>query len=614
MLYDRYGVVISAVNGDTDYEYYNPFFKIEYETTGECLFKASKDIAPTHNRITIDNQTNSYVDAYNQGFMEYQKANRLGNKQLFINARYEENFDELINIGDYYNDSIIYQTQYQFYNNHIEVNATATKDYILRNYFTGVKAKIRSWKIVDGNEAFIRHDLNKYYLEFSKKRKNESIDLYYRDAYYFLTPLYTYEINPLRYCAIITTDRLGNEYPYSTYSDKYYSVDLSSRIIGNSIVFTFALEDNYQAGVSYDTSKFTVSRMEIIDNSVSGGIPLMPLRYVDDNGEFEDIYYVFSDNVKINTTDGLLELVNGYDCEGIIVTDVFTDIYQKPAIEENEFSEGAMFSYSGKLYKDNKEITEISTQFEFCSDTHDIVFTKKFLELQKSMNLEVTSTQSSSSQVVRMTGMQVFFDDDLGQYYGIVNYTVPAALGTVTLGSWNRPQFDDDWYFDWQTENVSYYSGTRRITWSCYFNRDTVQTQAKAEEIAQSFNRESYVDVTINFSNTQILNLYTPNLKLYVKDNSDFDFKQLSLTDATLIGNSANILITDHSNSVAHIILSVDASIDVENSVFYITNTDSNNVESILLAISGTTEVYLNILLSRDYNVYDDNRNVSGEI
>ena len=171
--------------------WYTTFFKIEYETTVDTVFQAGRTEAPTHERIITDNQTNSFVDAYNQGFMEYQKANRLGNQQLHINARYENDYSNILKIGDYYEDSIVFQTQYQIYKNHVEVNASATKDYILRDYFTGVKARIRSWKIADASQALVRHDLNKYYLEFSEKAKQEEISSSTEiDPYDFVSPLY----------------------------------------------------------------------------------------------------------------------------------------------------------------------------------------------------------------------------------------------------------------------------------------------------------------------------------------------------------------------------------------------------------------------------------------
>ena len=59
-------------------QWYNALFKVEYETLEGCLFRASKNGNVEHQRVVIDNQTNSYVDSSLQGFMEYQKANRLG--------------------------------------------------------------------------------------------------------------------------------------------------------------------------------------------------------------------------------------------------------------------------------------------------------------------------------------------------------------------------------------------------------------------------------------------------------------------------------------------------------------------------------------------------------
>lgn len=408
-----YEITINSIDGDDNFKYYNPFFKIEYETLAESVFTASKGDYPNNKRTVIDNQTNSYVDAYKQGFMEYQKANRLGNKQLLINARYEDDYADLIKIGDYYNDSIIYQTQYQVYKNHIEVNAIATKDYILKDYFTGVKAKIRSWRIADGEEALSRHELNKYYLEFSMSSKNDCITAPVSTSY-FLAPLRdSYAIQPLKYCVVKTYDSDDKEYPktgdiYYYSGDVYYSVDFSKRIVGNSVVFSFGFEDNYQAGISYQITKFSTTTYQITGNQISGGIPLMPLRYVDDNGEFVYIDYYFTDDIKINTTDGLLELTNGLVCDDVIVTDVYDSVYRKPMIEDTEVDDFIKISHpSNLIYKDNKEILKMSTQFEVCSDTHDIVFTKKFLQLQQCVRelntSELTFKSGSNSATLHLS-------------------------------------------------------------------------------------------------------------------------------------------------------------------------------------------------------------------
>ena len=162
--------------------YFSTFFKIEYETMTDQVFSASKDGAK-NKRTVVDNQTNSWVDAYTQGNLEYQKANRLGNQTIMFNQRVT-NIDDAIKIGDYYTetkngktyDIVIYQTQYQVHRDHIEVNAYGTKDYILRNYWTGINSKIRTW-VNARDEALVRHELEKYYcgLSFTQHNEIESI-------------------------------------------------------------------------------------------------------------------------------------------------------------------------------------------------------------------------------------------------------------------------------------------------------------------------------------------------------------------------------------------------------------------------------------------------------
>ena len=78
----------------------------------------------------------------------------------------------------------------------------------MREYFTGVKSKIRSWKIASGEEALIRHDLEKYYCEFSYNLHMEidglSILTNSQIALYFISPVYEYEAAPIKYGYIRT--------------------------------------------------------------------------------------------------------------------------------------------------------------------------------------------------------------------------------------------------------------------------------------------------------------------------------------------------------------------------------------------------------------------------
>lgn len=384
--------------------YYDTFFKIEYETLEGAKAKVSKGIAPSNERVVQDNQTNSYVDSNNMGILEYMKANRLGNQQLMINARYEHT-DELIELGDVYNDSIIYQIEYQIYKNHIEINAIATKNYILRNYFTGVKAKIRSWKIADGSEALQRHDLLKYYFELSYRQKEEAVSNIVKqnvDITYLLQGLTNLANKPIQYGAIRTYSGDIN-YPSNLGSiQQFYLIDCVSRIIGNSITFSFSLSDNYYVDKYIDLDKSDLewqsstagSYVGIKTNALTnGGIPTQYYSYADTNGEFN--------GGEFNLLDGL-NFDNGKISNPVIGEDMgrgsdkgltfVANQFSKPLITQQSFTDTNLrIKIPFEYHKDNNEVFKLTAQFELCTDNNDIAFTKNFIEYQQAIRNEVSS-------------------------------------------------------------------------------------------------------------------------------------------------------------------------------------------------------------------------------
>ena len=305
--------------------YFSSFFQIEYETTTESVFRAAKADKPANNRIIIDNQTNSFVDAYTQGKLEYQKANRLGNPMLNINQRTLNSGERLIDIGDYYVDGvdkyIVYSVEYQIYKDHTEVNAAATKDYILKNYFVGVKQKVRTW-VNAKDEALERHDIEKVYCEFAEESGS------YDDGEQtlitdLLSPILRGETktHPIKHCNVYTMYG-SNRYP----DGNYYSLECLARIIGNSIVLTTGFRDNYSVSVTPDTKalfpngsteyiKFVGADITfpVVSEDITkatnvggyGGVPLANNKYVYDNGSFDRIVIIYNDYI----TD---ELSNNY--------------------------------------------------------------------------------------------------------------------------------------------------------------------------------------------------------------------------------------------------------------------------------------------------------------
>jgi len=385
-------------------QWYTIFFKIEYETLAGCLFRASKNDDVEHERVVIDNQTNSMVDSYAQGFLEYQKANRLGNEQLSINARFESN-EVLMKLAETYGDSIIYQVQYQIFKNHTEVNALATKNYILREYFTGVKSKIRSWQIADESQSCKRHDLIKYYCEFSYTEHIELIISLgalsdYNIATYLCSPLTIYNASPIKYVFVQTrasdTDNSNIWYPLS---NRYYCLDLISRLVGNSLVFTYEFYDNFWACQMLDTdvideyTDFTVAG-EIVSGLIENkGFPLKMRQYTNNIGEYNRISAIFSENIINSPYSG--DWVDGEDVRDYPnkAKDYVYNLWQMPEVGEQHISNDKFYSFK-EIHKDSQERIAVSTQFEFCTDTTDICFSKEWLKRQQAVNISNNDTNN----------------------------------------------------------------------------------------------------------------------------------------------------------------------------------------------------------------------------
>lgn len=363
-------------------------FKIKYKTTASNAMLVSKTIEPSNKRAIVDNQTNSYVDAYAQGILEYMKANRLGNRLKVINARYNnDQYAQMGQLGQTYQGSIIFKREVMYNKEFAVVNYYATDNYVLKDYFTGVKAKIRSWKIVDGSEALERHDILKYYMEFDYVAHNEDTPNK-AVANYFLTPFKVGGVKLMNKNVVQFTISATTVYPSAT---EYYQLDFVTRISGNSILFTFGMKDNYAVAKYIDTS---------ITDDV-GGLPTQFYRYVDDNGEN------IGGNIYLND-----EITNtGLPNQFTKITDLNT-LYNiqapKPKVGYNQLgSDRLLFSWN--LHKDNSEITRLTTQFEFSTNSTDIVIGSQFLKLQQcirtiavaqdSLNIYVSDTKPNYRNV-----------------------------------------------------------------------------------------------------------------------------------------------------------------------------------------------------------------------
>lgn len=363
-------------------------FRMAYEPLDECTFKASKYPLVRNHREIVDNQTNSYVDINRLGMLEYLKAKRLGNKIKIINGRYKTDENQLPQIFQKIDGSIIFKKEIAVHSNCIVVNYQATENYVLKDYFTSVKSKLRNWRIVSESEAFTRADIFKFYVG----KNIQSID----NANVKI-PSYTSVneyLDNFKYCVVQFTTNDGNRPvnpPYNFYfflaalvnatafrPQNALMCEFSKHIVGKSVVFTFKMLDNTLAGkyvynnYQWNTDWLGIPALLGFTDQIGG--QQRNIKYTDENGEI---------------TGGTIRFFNKIHNPNLLQRDPFFSPSLRPYVNlngdhsgANQFegnfddSDGLVAKIPFTIHKDNKEILQISIQFEISDEATDMFLGK----------------------------------------------------------------------------------------------------------------------------------------------------------------------------------------------------------------------------------------------
>lgn len=349
-------------------------FKVAYQSLDDAVFRVSKSPMPTNQRVIVDNQTNSYVDAYKQGMLEYLKAKRLGNKVSLVNARYSLDETAIPALAQKINDKIIFRKEISVYTKHINVNYYAIENYVLKDYFTGIKSKIRSWKILDGDEALTRAELIKLYI-------NSNIPVVNNENYVINTRLTAEQImQRCKYCVIrfITGYDSNNnpiwtpssaEYLNTSYDVNGIMVEFTKHKVGNSFIFTVKMPDNAFAG------RYLTSMLD-----ADGGPKQKPIQYTNDDGEIyggEILFYseYMPNKYPYNPQQGDTSIhIENTSIKPLVKCGLTTDDDTEPV---NFYGPVIQFKVPFKIHKDNGEIFQLTIQLEYNDEANDIFLGKK---------------------------------------------------------------------------------------------------------------------------------------------------------------------------------------------------------------------------------------------
>lgn len=244
------------------------FFIVDYEGFYNGTIVHSKK-NERDDIVINDNASESLTLIEQDAIYQTEKVNRFGNKALQINARYDSFFDsngnELLQPlasvyeSSYEDDVVIYHREYSIFNNCIQCTYYGTKNYVLKNWFTSVYARYRTWNLMSYNESVKRSENEKNYIFWSEKEsyyENKAQTLFnnYKEVQYALkevlsclvpwtidnvSGIYKFTIDSKINCATIRGDIAGTA----------YLADLNAFVANNSLCFNIKTFDNFSQGV-----------------------------------------------------------------------------------------------------------------------------------------------------------------------------------------------------------------------------------------------------------------------------------------------------------------------------------------------------------------------------
>lgn len=369
-------------------------FEIDYDALYNGAVLHSKDNIEKDDLLTADNCSAALTVLESDGLFEREKMNRLGNKIFKLTARYDKdnggaNPSRIQSVGTYdeITNAIIYSREYAIYDNVILANYEATYEYILKNYFTSVWAKYRTYSLMSYGESIRRAENVRKLLVLSRD------ELYFENVGNDDDLLFS-SINTVKYFLSFVTptviDSLGkikhdeklNCGYFRFYKDDgqdtgYYLSDINSFASGTSLCFNISTYDNVSGGNYIDSMSANLSLVTTDD-------PEKALDYKTTQQWW---------NMVGSASDAFVENVGFYVCH------LKNEYYFHDYLFENDNVQNVV-NYSQRylqlpkvssktnfiayrrneigvakktMCKDNKEILDITMQFSFISKDNDNV-------------------------------------------------------------------------------------------------------------------------------------------------------------------------------------------------------------------------------------------------
>ena len=349
-------------------------------------FDKSKDIPLSLTQL--DNQESAIPSLTAFALREQEKVERIGNNVVKINASNITNLNEINALNTKYNDSIIFSKEIAYYEDFCNVNYIATKDYVLKNYFTNIQTKYRAYRYVEYANTVLRIENRKYYVYLNTRSFNGSdtlgvgnlIDKQNRKKKindYFLGNLVNQEtiFDTLDYNIKATTD------------NKMFRNDLSIIKFNNNIALNYRDFDSVSGGIGIENP----ATVKNLGGYIQKWYNRDGLNYNTYNGTyFVDFSFIPNFGTELEnlflTEENLLAYYNKQLKLPLVVNDDFnptTYTGKMIYICESRTSSLPLFSQNAPYFKAQDEVLGETIQFEYLSASEDLILGTHFVDYDR---------------------------------------------------------------------------------------------------------------------------------------------------------------------------------------------------------------------------------------
>lgn len=414
-------------------------FEVDYNAfyNGTIIHSKDHDFG---NLVDNDNQNQSLSLLEASGLFEKEKINRLGNKEFSINGRYNS-LNEVKPLGAVWEDDIIvYSREIACYKDYVEVCYHLIKDYVLRNYYTSVWAKHRTYNLMTYNESVRRSENKKVFLYMSKNYSYDEVASslnFYNFGSDSVISFYDTMMSAFNETSKITsknlidtTKQINNV--YFKVGDNYYLSDINSFVSGYSLCFNTTMFDNVSAGVYIDRPNptFNIDIDPDTDSATGSGQRWWLMVDSQYTGQIANIEVCFS-HIENDAQyyDG--KMYSKDELNDDIITDLFNkNIFLLPKTTLDTDNLSYQLRLYEKVNKDNKEVLDYTFQIEPISENDDILFSQWFMKLN---DLLATYQKSKTTYDISDAVSQGFAIKGraVTMKYGSISYTANPIAGFI---------------------------------------------------------------------------------------------------------------------------------------------------------------------------------------